>query len=243
MTQTQCDWCPSTKGKLGHRCRQRGCEDPGRRWLCEAAGRDAATCQGRPEIAHKLRKMRGAGNSPSRPRRVARVRLVRRGQASGTRKLGSKELHTVPVRGGVSVVHGGQHPLPLMQRRYRGSSGSQGHCRGRQPHQFSHGWSTKLPGWCRRPPLVQGQSLEQTTVSLQNCKQQLQVEQRQVNSVHSHSLKTGVSDWKLENWGDLREHWEKEVGWKFSGWWPRIKWTSRCFKTTLYKESRHLNTA
>ena len=96
-------------------------------------------CQGRPEIAHKLRKMRGAGNSPSRPRRVARVRLVRRGQASGTRKLGSKELHTVPVRGGVSVVHGGQHPLPLMQRRYRGSSGSQGHCRGRQPHQFSHG--------------------------------------------------------------------------------------------------------
>ena len=198
MTQTQCDLCPSTKGKLGHSCRQRGCKDPGRRWLCEAGGKDAATCQGRPGIAHKLRKMRGAGNSPSRPRRVGRVRLVRRGQASGTRKLGSKELHTVPVRAGISVAHGSQHPLPPLQRRVIGSSESQGHCRGRQPHQFSHGRSTNLPRWYRHPPLVQGQSLEQTTAKTQNGKRQLHVEERHVYSVHSHSLKTGVSDRNLE---------------------------------------------
>ena len=49
-------------------------------------------------------------------------------------------------------------PPPPMQRRDRGSLGSQGHCRGRHPHQFSHGRSTALPGGWRRPPWVQGQS-------------------------------------------------------------------------------------
>ena len=52
------------------------------------------------------------------------------GQASCTRRLGSKEVHTVPVGGGFSVAHGGQHPpLPPMKRRDRRSSGSWGHCR------------------------------------------------------------------------------------------------------------------
>ena len=35
---------------------------------------------------------------------------------------------------------------------------------------------------------------------------QLQMEQEQVYSVQSHSLKTGVLDWKLENQGELSEH-------------------------------------
>ena len=43
---------------------------------------------------------------------------------------------------------------------------------------------------------------------------QLQVEDGKVYSVQSYGLKTEVSDWKLENWGELCEHWEKEVGWK-----------------------------
>lgn len=72
---------------LLQRYRQRGCEDPGRIWPCEAGGRDAATGQGRPGIAHKLHKMSGTGNSPSRQRQVGRGRLMRRGQARGTRRL------------------------------------------------------------------------------------------------------------------------------------------------------------
>ena len=53
---------------------------------------------------------------------------------------------------------------------------------------------------------------------------QLQVEKGQVYSVQSHSLKTGVSEWKLEKKGGGME--------KASGQWPRIKWSSKCFKTT-----------
>lgn len=71
----------------------------------------------------------GAGNSPSRPRRVGRVRLVRRGRRVA-HKLGSKELHTVPVRVGISVAHGKPTPPAPLQRRVIGSSKSQGHCRG-----------------------------------------------------------------------------------------------------------------
>ena len=76
----------------------------------------------------KLRKTRGAGNSPSRWRRVGRGRLVRRGQARGTRRLGSRELDTVPVGGAVSSQERGQGgpqglhgPTPLAP-----------HCRGEQ---------------------------------------------------------------------------------------------------------------
>ena len=168
MTQTQYDWCPSTKGKSGHRCRQRGCEGPGRRWLCEAGVRDATTGQGKPGIAHKLPKMRGAGKSPSRWRRVGRVKMVRRGQASCARRLGFKEVHTVPVGGGFSVAHGGQHPPSSHEDERQKVLRVMGPWQGRQPHQFSHGRSTKLPGGWRYPPWVEGQSLEQTTASLQN---------------------------------------------------------------------------
>ena len=40
------------------------------------------------------------------------MKLVRRGQESGTHKLGSKELHIVAVGGGISVAHEAQHPPP-----------------------------------------------------------------------------------------------------------------------------------
>ena len=50
---------------LLQRYRQRGYEDPGRRRPCEAGERDAATGQGRPEIAHKFHETSETGNAPA----------------------------------------------------------------------------------------------------------------------------------------------------------------------------------
>ena len=115
----------------------------------------------------KLRKTRGAGNSPSRWRRVGRGRLVRRGRRGAHAGL-APESWTLCLWEGLSHRRSegreghrasmGQHPSPPTAEESRGSSGSRGHCRGRQPHQFSHGRSTALPGGWRRPPWAQGQS-------------------------------------------------------------------------------------
>ena len=59
-----------------------------------------------------------------------------------------------------------------------------------------------------------GSTPSEVTMSPRRETRQLQVDQGQVYSVQSHRMKTGGSDWKLENWGELREHWKKEVGWK-----------------------------
>ena len=159
--------------------------------------RDATTGQGRPGIAHKLPKTRGPGKNPSRRRWVGRVRLVRIGQTSCTRRFGSKEVHTVPVGVGISVVHGGQHPpAPHAEERQR-VLGAMGPLQDAAASAILTRTKHKTSWGVVVSPV--GQSLEQTTASIPNCKRQLQVEQRHVYLLNSHSLKTGVSDWKLEN--------------------------------------------
>ena len=57
-------------------------------------------------------------------------------------------------------------------------------------------WDASSPSPCLNPDL--GITPNEVSMSPRFETRQLQVDQQQKYSVHSHSLKTGVSDWKLE---------------------------------------------